>query len=287
MPNFEQLGDSGCVDNKYLSRIILYVEGTTERTLLGPFLLNDFKAQIEVDVPSESGSGYKSVLNRVKTEREVNKDVYGMIDGDVLLLEGHFSEFITEFGKPKLIAHPNHEGIYCLPCWEFENLLSIQEVLPETIRTLQTVKDLRDWNERRAKGKILREAFRLSELSSLNLALLSQSRAGDVVAERTKSQIRKRRDLVAEVDSFIDSLEGSELVRKGYEHWRAFFRQFLKQYSSREEWYEQFVSRVKGKVLLDRLGQVFSYTRDYRVSLASKFRDSEVASRMFNEFWKV
>ena len=251
MPSLRELGDSNAVENKYVDRVVFYVEGEDDSKLFKVYLLKPFLPSVEIKIPSTLGGGYQAVMRRVQDERTVNKKIFGIVDGEALLPLGHVAAYRDLFGASDWIVIPEFEGIYFIPCWELENLLYSRDILPPGLIALQPVARLTQWTERTVKNVILAEALRLSELSSLNLALMAESYG--VIRAETKSEIDKRHDLLREIEAEVARLERSDPVKRRYEEWREFFRNLLRTSPTRDHMYDEFVSRVDGKALSIRL----------------------------------
>ena len=275
MPSLMELGDSDAVDNKYVDRIVFYVEGNDDKNLFAVYLMKHCVSKVEIKTTSTLGGGYGAVISRVNDERIGNKNIFGIVDGEALLPLGHISEYKDMFGGSDWISVSQFDGIYFLPCWEIENLLCVRDILPATLIAQMPVSQLTEWTERAIENVVLIEAFRLSELSALNLALLAESHP--IVKAETKSSIAKRRDLLAEIENIIAPLTQACLVRNRYHKWREFFRDLLRESSTRDEIYDAFVSRVDGKALFVRLKRRLRFGGDIRSSLAHNFSNNEKA----------
>lgn len=284
MPSLSQLGDSDAVENKYVDRVILYVEGEDDRNIFSFYLLQQYEDKIEIKTPSVLGGGGNSVINRVNQERAVNQKVFGIVDGDVLLTKGHLTPFKESFGHSDWIQNSEYEGIYFFPCWEMENVLYGKRILPHAIINLQPVKNLRTWTLRSIENGIIREAFRLSELAALNLALLERSY--QTVKPETKTQIANRNELRREILKYIGSLDDADAIGDRYAEWRRFFRTLLPNDCDRDVIYKQFVSRVDGKALGIMLKKRFAIQRDIRSLLASNFSSDDQAMHLIDTLVK-
>lgn len=280
MPSLRELGDSNAVENKYVDRIVFYVEGEDDSNLFRVYLLKPYLPAVEIKIPSALGGGYQAVMQRVQDERTVNNKIFGIVDGEALLPLGHVSAFQDLFGTSDWIVVPEFDGIYFIPCWELENLLYSRDILPSGLIALQPVARLTDLSERAVKNMILAEAFRLSELSSLNLALIAES-CGVVRAE-TKTGINRRHELRREIEAEIESLEQSHSVKLRYEEWRSFFRNLLRNSPTRDHIYDEFISRVDGKALSIRLRQRLRISGDMRSSLAHSFSRHEGSMKIIH-----
>ncbi len=280
MPNLRELGDSNAVDNKYVDRIVFYVEGEDDKSLLTVYLLKHYVSKVEVKTPSALGSGYLGVIQRVSQERGMNGKIFGIVDGEALLPLGHVSIYKEMFGGWNWITLPKFDGIYFIPCWEIENLLYIRDILPQTLIALQPVSKLSRLTERSVENIILTEAFRLSELSSLNLALLAESY--DTIRAETKSNIEKRHDLLTEIGTTIASLDKAHLVKNGYDNWRQFFRELLRGSRTRDKIYDEFISRVDGKALSIRLSKKLNVQPDIRSTLAYNFSNNKKTMKIID-----
>lgn len=284
MPSLSKLGDSDAVENKYIDRFILYVEGEDDRKILSIYLLQGYAQDIEIKVPSKLGGGGNSVIDRVQDERSANRKIFGIVDGDVLLAKGHFAHYREAFGTSDWIQDSEHEGIYFLPGWEIENILYSKRILPQTILDLQPVKKLQKWTLRVVENGVMREAFRLSELAALNLALLEE--CYPTIRAQTMTETVNRRKLHREIENYISNLENAESIMARFAEWRCFFRSLLPDNCNRDVIYEQFVSRVDGKALGIMLQKRFSLHRDIRPVLARNFCSDKQAMRLIDKLIK-
>ena len=281
MPSLSQLGDSDAVENKYVDRVVLYVEGEDDMNIFSLYFLQEHAEKIEVKTPSELGGGGNSVIKRVHQEREVNQKVFGVVDGDILLTNGHHTPYKEEFGNWGWIQKSEHQGIYFLPCWEIENILYGRRILPQAIINLQPVKRLGTWKLRSVESVIIREAFRLSELAALNLALIEYSYP--IVRAQTKTEIATRNALHQELERYISTLEHADTIGKRYSEWRKFFRTLLPPDCDRSVIYSQFVSRVDGKALGIRLQKKFGLRGDIRSLLAHNFLSDQHSMQLIEQ----
>ena len=280
MPSLRELGDSDAVENKYTDRFVFYVEGEDDKNLLAFVLLGKYASEIEVKVPSTLGSGYRMVIERVTNERTVNGKVFGIVDGEALLVLGHLCAYKKKFGREEWISVEDCDGIFFTPCWELENLLVVRDVLAETVRSLQPVRNLAAFNEKRIRNMVIREAFRLSEWSCFNLALLSEN--DDLLRGETVTDIDSRRELVERIVTVIENRKNAHQMAETFDGWRAFFRRLLRGAHRRDDMYDAFVSRIDGKALLVRLRRKLNIGIDMRSALASSLAANRRGRRLFD-----
>jgi hypothetical protein len=123
MPSLRSIGDSVELDNRYIDKCVVYVEGDDDEGLWKFIIGLDVGDRIEFKVPLSMGSGYEVVHDRVRKERPGNPKIYGLLDGEAAasfgqigrLINAADSEIIFELDSPEL------EGILFLVEHEVEN----------------------------------------------------------------------------------------------------------------------------------------------------------------------
>ncbi len=281
MPSLRDIGDSEAVDNKYVDRIVFYVEGPEDQSLFKTYLLSQYLHVAEVKTPKDLGSGYAAVIHRVQQERIGNEKIFGLVDGDALVMLGLVEKYWEYFGEGKWIHTSQFDGIFFFPCWELENMLCDKEILPGTLIAAQPVWRLTWRSERIVKNIVLREALFLSEISAMNIALAAGG--GSIIRAETKTGTSLRVTLRQELLEILRGQTGAREVWQIYCQYRRIFIRLIRSSRSRDELYEKLVSRVDGKALLIRVKREMKVGQDIRSLLAYNYSKNGKAIKFFRE----
>ena len=125
MPSLRSIGDSAELDNRYIDKCVVYVEGDDDEGLWRFIVGVDVGDRIEFKVPLTLGSGHEVVYDRVRIERPRNPKIYGLLDGEAAasfgqvgrLINATDAEIVFELDTPEL------EGILFLVDHEIENVI--------------------------------------------------------------------------------------------------------------------------------------------------------------------
>lgn len=123
MPDLSAMSDVDELENRWLNKVILYVEGEADehvyRKIVGP----DVADRLEFKTPVEA-TGYRAVMNRVAKERAANTKVFGLLDGEACVTCGALEQLAAcddvLFDLPAVEAA---EGLIFLHAHELENIL--------------------------------------------------------------------------------------------------------------------------------------------------------------------
>jgi cysteine desulfurase len=122
MPSLASLGDGSAVANYYSDRLILMVEGGSDKIAFERFVGPGYDADLVFQVaPTANGSGgCQAVRDRVSEERQHNDKVFGLLDGEaVAVLDGVKELYESE---EVLFRLPEREELLFLNVHELENL---------------------------------------------------------------------------------------------------------------------------------------------------------------------
>lgn len=124
MRSLQDIGDSEALANRFVDRIVLFVEGPGDvqayTRIAGPGMLADF----EIKLPLEDEGGWAAVQKRVRTERDENgnRKVFGLLDGESAAGLGA-AKFLLRCEEPMFqCSDPELEGLIFLSGHELENL---------------------------------------------------------------------------------------------------------------------------------------------------------------------
>jgi len=148
MPRFGEIGDPTAVENLYVEKIVVYVEGEVDANLYYEIAGSDVRGHLEFRGPPVGGGGSDAVITRVRAERPVNAKVFGLVDGEAAAKAGAVDKLLECTDLFFRLDDPGFMGILFLGQHELENLLAMSGDLPDVI--------LRDL-EPRLIGQITRE----------------------------------------------------------------------------------------------------------------------------------
>lgn len=124
MPSLDALGDPNALVNKYLDKVIVYVEGEGDQRLFTRIVGPNIADQLEFQTPATEGGGCRSVVKRVQDERPSNSKIFGLVDGETAVELGGIAEFVQcRKNLFVLPAVPPADGILFLAGHELENLI--------------------------------------------------------------------------------------------------------------------------------------------------------------------
>lgn len=199
MPNLDTFRDVEELDNRYIGKCVVYVEGEDDRNVWERIAGGNFADRIEFKVPYSGGSGSDSVLNRVGMERKRNARIFGLVDGEVAARFGETSRLVA-CGSVLFELNSEHcDGILFLGAHELENVLVGESGLAGFLERNVDLRQLGTRNKGEIESDIARAAHRFfvaalikyawAELYSRGLA----SGIGDV------SHFRSNRRLTQEI----------------------------------------------------------------------------------------
>ena len=126
MPNLSSVLDTRELSNLYTGKVIVFVEAESDANLFNRFIGPGYGEFIEFQVPGEKASGCEAVKGRVRQERNSNKRIYGLIDGEAAVGYGAGFDKLLKCDKPLFdLEDERLEGILFLAEHEAENILII------------------------------------------------------------------------------------------------------------------------------------------------------------------
>lgn len=121
MPDFNQLRSKNELESLYLGKVIVVVEDDSDAELYQRLIGPGKGEFLEFQVPHEKGTGCGSVKHSVKTQREKNKQVYGLLDGEASVSHGGYEKF-RQCTDP-FFEVDGLDGVMFLAEHELENIL--------------------------------------------------------------------------------------------------------------------------------------------------------------------
>lgn len=123
MPGLGETIDSDDLEHRYLGKVIIFVEGPSDAAVLGMLFGPGYDERIEFKSFAEA-KGADATKQRVKEERQSNKKIFALLDGEAAVMEkGGFIDFLYCDTFIFSIDDPNLEGVLFLAEHELENIL--------------------------------------------------------------------------------------------------------------------------------------------------------------------
>lgn len=139
MAKLSEFGDADALENRYVDKVIVYVEGDGDQRLFTNVVGPDVADRLEFKTPAESTGGCGFVVARVKAERQSNEKIFGLVDGETAASHGGTDALLEcrrlMFALP---GEPGLDGVFFLSAHEVENLIllygGIYELIPKNVR---------------------------------------------------------------------------------------------------------------------------------------------------------
>ncbi|URK89511.1 ATP-binding protein (plasmid) [Rhizobium sp. RCAM05350] len=124
MANLSQISDTAELDNKYIGKVVVYVEAESDANLFEVLVGPGHAERIEFKTTPEGGNGCGPTTARVKRERVTNRKVFGLIDGEAATSSHLGFEKMLSCVEPTFVVDdPELEGVLFLADHEAENIL--------------------------------------------------------------------------------------------------------------------------------------------------------------------
>lgn len=122
MPDFNKLRNKDELESLYLGKVIVVVEDESDAKLFARLIGPGQGEYIEFQVPHEKGTGSRAVKLSVQTQREKNKRVYGLMDGEASVSYKGGYDKLRECVEP-FFEIEGLDGVMFLAEHEAENIL--------------------------------------------------------------------------------------------------------------------------------------------------------------------
>ncbi len=119
MPDISDIGDPEELENRYLDKVIVYVEGEPDEKAYWAMLGPDVAHCLELKVPPTTG--HEGVTNQVAEERPTNPKIFGLLDGEEAATFGGMEHFIA--CEDPIFEIPGADGLLFILGHELENIL--------------------------------------------------------------------------------------------------------------------------------------------------------------------
>ena len=170
MPQLSEFGDVEELDNRYIDKCVVYVEGEDDRAVWERIVGNDLANRLEFKVPHSGGAGSDAVLARVTVERRRNGRIYGLVDGEVAARFGQVASLIECSGALFVLELGECDGICFLGAHELENVLVCHTKLSEFVENNVNIKELGSRNREEIEKEMAKLARRFYVAALLKYA---------------------------------------------------------------------------------------------------------------------
>ena len=160
MPDLSAFGDVDEVDNRYIGKCVVYVEGEDDRNVWERVVGIDIADRLEFKVPVFGGAGSEAVLRRVRTERQSNARIFGLVDGEVAAQFGEVVRLIECADVLFELELPECEGIMFLGAHELENVLVRHSRFSNFVERNVRLRDMGSRNKEDIEIHIVKQARR-------------------------------------------------------------------------------------------------------------------------------
>jgi len=122
MPNLSSIKDTTALKQRYVNKVIVYVESDSDANLFRTIVGTKFHEYIQFETPPEKGEGCGPAKSFVAQYRKDNSRIYALLDGEAAVAENNgFEEFVKSDGA--IFALKDPDGVLFLADHEAENIL--------------------------------------------------------------------------------------------------------------------------------------------------------------------
>lgn len=218
MPSLDALGDPSALVNRYLDKVIVYVEGEGDQRLFGRIIGPDVADRLEFQTPAIDGGGCRTVIKRVQDERPANNKIYGLVDGETAVELGGVQDLV---GCRKhlftLAAGGTTDGIIFLAGHELENLILIHGGVCELVSKNMKLAHLGDVEAVEVEKTLLRLTRRFLLSALLKYAAFSLGIGGAPVVTNKSGKLI---DPACKVSHWLEELKQAVIDAGG--DWTAY-----------------------------------------------------------------
>ena len=211
MPNLASFRDVEELDNRYIGKCVIYVEGEDDRNVWERITGGEIAERIEFKVPYSGGAGSDSVVDRVAEERPSNAKIFGLVDGEVAARFGETARLIECGDVLFKLEMADCDGILFLGAHELENVLVGESCLAGFVERNVNLKQIGSRKKEEIESDIYREARRFLVAALIKYAWAELYFRGSAPGIGDVSHFRSNRGLVGEIQ------EAKRRVRKEFE----------------------------------------------------------------------
>ena len=289
MPELSSFGDVDELENRYIGKCVVYVEGIDDRDVWEHVVGRDVADRLEFKVPLSGGAGSDAVLNRVRTERAKNSKIFGLVDGEVAATFGETTRLIGCSDLLFELDLSECEGILFLGAHELENVLVGASGFVDFVERNVEPGKFGSRDKEEIRSQVSKEAHRFYVAALIKYAWADLYHEGLCSGVGDVGNFRSNRSLIEEIK------QAREIVKREFSDGGEEFKRRLMQIGRRaKEKMDQVevaggnakcevVRLADGKGLLARLRNRWQLTRANDGLLAERVRLSTFGGRFRDE----
>ena len=293
MPDLNSFDDVDELDNRYIGKCVVYVEGEDDRNAWEHVVGSDVADRLEFKVPRSGGAWAGAVLCRVRAERVKNTRIFGLVDGEVAAEFGETARLIECPGLLFELGLPDCEGIVFIAAHELENILIGQSGFVEFVEHNLELRELGSRTKEEIKSHVSTEAHRFYVAALVKYAWAHLHFKGLTNGLGDVGHFRSRRSLLKEIR------EARQRVRREFSDGGGEFRRQLGEIGRRAKQRIDDVERgggcrvsevvrlSDGKGLLARLRNHWQLSAASNGQLVERVRVSTFGTRFRDELLAV
>ena len=293
MPELSHFVDVEEMDNRYVGKCIVYVEGKEDRNVWKRIVGSGLADRLEFKVPLDKGAGSETVLNRVREERPRNSKIFGLVDGEVAAQFGEVTKLIDCSNALFELQGSQCDGILFLCSHELENVLVGHSSLAAFVESNVKLGALGQVDKDDVERQILKQAKRFYVAALIKYTWAHMYFEGLVTRIVNVNHFRSDNGVTIEIEHAKQAIvrEFSDGGRRFRQHLveigrcvRARMDEMKRDGRSADG---EFIRLADGKSLLIKLRSQWGFTIANEGLLVDRVYRSDFASRFRNELVTV
>lgn len=283
MPEISTFGDVEELDNRYIDKSVVYVEGEDDQKVWERIVGSDDADKLEFKVPSQGGAGYRSVLKRVREERLHNPNVHGLLDGEVAAEYGEVEQLINCTKTIFTLDGEEFDGIIFMSFHELENVLVCHSNITAFAANNVRMQNLGQVKQVDAEKQLITIArrFYIAALFKYTSAHINATGQNldilDIANFRSDKKILTEIKYIKSIIPEDDSSSISYFMRQLFEISKMIRKHTKRNGISQKEVNIQIARLAEGKGLLIKAKQYWKIPKENEGHLVERVRNSEFA----------
>jgi hypothetical protein len=288
MPNLSSIKDTTALKQRYVNKVIVYVESDSDANLFRTIVGTKFHEYIQFETPPEKGTGCGPAKSFVAKYRTGNSRIYALLDGEAAVAENNgFEEFVKSDAAIFTLLHP--DGVLYLADHEAENILFRQADVIAYIADQATLAELGKKKpeeialkissiiERQFSGALCKYASYLLHAGGKISGVLSGTHAENKPEEEIWNLLEQR-VAAGHCDWAIFKAE----LEKVREHIVLHLETMDERGKTTTKW-----RLADGKIALTQIRRAYGIDQKWEVPLARQVADSPYAERFRQDLFKL
>lgn len=292
MPNLLSILDSEALENRYIDKFVVYVEGDDDEKVWTKVVGNDCRDRIEFRVPAQGGCGFEIVIARVQKERPQNPKVFGLVDGEAVASRGCVDLLLLCQDSLFSCENPDLDGILFISDHELENLLLRHSKLSHFIAHDVAIREFGTRSEEYIENAILSLARRyfLAALFKYVSAEFKHRNCSCVLldVQRFRSEASTLQ-VITELRKLLDaqpSIDRAEFMNRLFEISGQVRLKVRQEGSSSQSKLQNLIRLADGKKLMVAIQVLFKIKNNWQGHLIGQFLLSAYAQNFREELFK-